>query len=36
MASVFTKIIAGEIPSLKIFEDEHVLAILDIQPIHLG
>jgi histidine triad (HIT) family protein len=36
MASVFSKIIAGEIPSYKVFENEHVLAFLDIQPIHLG
>lgn len=36
MASIFTKIIAGEIPSYKVFENEHVYAFLDIQPIHLG
>lgn len=36
MASIFSKIIAGEIPSYKVFENEHVLAFLDIQPIHLG
>lgn len=29
---VFCKIIAGEIPSTKVFENEHCLAILDINP----
>ncbi|EGD33629.1 MULTISPECIES: HIT family protein [unclassified Capnocytophaga] len=32
MASVFTKIINGEIPCYKIAEDEHCLAFLDINP----
>ena len=32
MASVFSKIIAGEIPCYKIYEDEKVLAFLDIHP----
>lgn len=32
MASVFTKIIQGEIPSYKIAEDENYLAFLDINP----
>lgn len=36
MASIFSKIIRGEIPSYKIYEDEHVYAFLDIRPIHLG
>lgn len=36
MASIFTKIIQGEIPSFKIYEDEHCFAFLDIRPIHLG
>ena len=36
MATIFTKIIRGEIPSYKIYEDEHVFAFLDIRPIHLG
>lgn len=36
MASIFTKIINGEIPSYKIFEDEHTYAFLDIMPIQLG
>ena len=30
--SIFTKIIHGEIPSHKIYEDEHVIAFLDIYP----
>lgn len=36
MATIFTKIIRGEIPSFKIFEDEHTYAFLDIRPIQLG
>lgn len=36
MASVFTKIINGEIPSYKIYEDEHTYAFLDINPINIG
>ncbi|MDC6388173.1 HIT family protein [Maribacter sp. PR1] len=32
MASIFTKIIKGEIPSYKIAEDENYLAFLDINP----
>jgi histidine triad (HIT) family protein len=30
--SIFTRIIQGEIPSHKIYEDEHVFAFLDINP----
>lgn len=30
--SVFTKIVRGEIPGHKVYEDEHVLAFLDIHP----
>lgn len=33
---VFCKIIAGEIPSYKVYEDENFLAFLDIKPINLG
>lgn len=33
---VFCKIITGEIPSYKIYEDERVLAFLDIKPVHPG
>ncbi len=36
MSTIFTKIIAGELPSYKIYEDEFVLAILDINPIQKG
>ena len=32
MASIFTKIIQGEIPSYKIAEDENYFAFLDINP----
>jgi histidine triad (HIT) family protein len=32
MASIFSKIIAGEIPSYKIYEDEKTYAFLDINP----
>ncbi|PID30857.1 HIT family protein [Candidatus Saccharibacteria bacterium] len=34
--SIFTKIIKGEIPCHKIYEDEHVLAFLDILPAQPG
>ncbi len=33
---IFCKIIAGEIPSTKVFESEKVLAILDINPVNPG
>jgi len=36
MASIFTKIIQGEIPSYKIHEDELTISILTIEPIQLG
>lgn len=36
MATVFAKIIAGEIPCYKVAEDEHHLAFLDINPNALG
>ncbi len=36
MASLFTKIIQGEIPSYKIAEDENYYAFLDIFPIAKG
>lgn len=32
MSSVFSKIIAGEIPSYKVYEDERTYAFLDINP----
>jgi histidine triad (HIT) family protein len=34
--SLFTKIINGEIPSHKIYEDEHTYAFLDIHPVSSG
>ena len=34
--SIFTKIIKGEIPSYKIYEDEKTLAFLDINPVAEG
>ena len=34
--SIFTKIIKGEIPSHKIYEDDQVYAFLDIHPISQG
>ena len=34
--SIFDKIIAGEIPCHKVYEDENSLAFLDIQPIAQG
>jgi len=36
MASIFTKIIQGEIPSYKIAEDENFYAFLDINPLAKG
>lgn len=32
MSSIFTKIVQGEIPCYKIYEDEKTLAFLDIHP----
>ena len=36
MSSIFSKIIAGEIPSYKVAEDERFLAFLDIFPLSKG
>jgi histidine triad (HIT) family protein len=36
MATIFTKIINGEIPSYKIAEDENYYAFLDINPLAKG
>jgi histidine triad (HIT) family protein len=36
MDCIFCKIVKGEIPCYKIYEDEKILAFLDIQPINLG
>lgn len=34
--SIFARIIDGELPSVKIWEDEDILAILDIEPVNIG
>jgi histidine triad (HIT) family protein len=34
--SIFTRIMAGELPSYKIYENEHVFAFLSIDPINPG
>ncbi len=36
MASIFTRIVQGEIPSHQVAEDEHYLAFLDINPLARG
>jgi histidine triad (HIT) family protein len=36
MASIFTRIITGEIPSYKVAEDENYYAFLDINPLAEG
>jgi len=36
MGSIFTKIIQGDIPSHKVYEDEMTLAFLDIHPAQPG
>lgn len=36
MASIFSRIIAGEIPSYKVAEDDKHYAFLDINPLALG
>lgn len=36
MDTIFTKIIRGEIPCYKVYEDEHSFAFLDIRPYALG
>jgi histidine triad (HIT) family protein len=36
MASIFSRIVAGEIPCYKIAENEHFFAFLDINPLTLG
>ncbi len=33
---VFCRIIAGELPSVKVYEDEYVVAFLDIRPANPG
>ena len=34
--SIFTQIINGQLPCHKVYEDEHVIAFLDIQPLTRG
>lgn len=34
--TIFSKIIRGEIPSHKVYEDDHVFAFLDINPLSHG
>ncbi|MBI4272647.1 HIT family protein [Candidatus Uhrbacteria bacterium] len=33
---IFCKIISGEMPSYKVYEDEHTCAFLDIHPVNKG
>ncbi len=33
---IFCKIVAGEIPAYKLYEDDHVLAFLDVGPLSRG
>jgi histidine triad (HIT) family protein len=34
--TIFTKILRGDIPCHKVYEDEHVFAFLDIRPLSYG
>jgi histidine triad (HIT) family protein len=36
MPSIFSKIVSGEIPSVKVHEDQHTLAFMDISPAARG
>jgi histidine triad (HIT) family protein len=36
MPSIFSRIVSGEIPALKIYEDEETLAFMDINPAGRG
>lgn len=36
METIFDKILAGELPCHRVYEDEAVLAFLDIHPVSLG
>ncbi len=33
---IFCKIVAGQIPSINVYENEHVLAFMDINPVSTG
>jgi histidine triad (HIT) family protein len=34
--TIFSKILSGELPCHRVYEDDHVLAFLDIQPLSRG
>ena len=36
MSTIFTRILSGEIPSAKLYEDELFYAFLDVRPIRMG
>ncbi len=36
MSCVFCAVVAGEIPSRRVHEDEHAVAFLDLAPLHRG
>jgi diadenosine tetraphosphate (Ap4A) HIT family hydrolase len=36
MASIFTRIIDGELPGRFVWSDDHAVAMLDIRPLHAG
>jgi len=36
MSSIFTRILSGEIPSAKLYEDDFFYAFLDVRPIRKG
>lgn len=36
MSTIFSKVISGELPGYKIYEDDYVCAILDLNPIQKG
>src|SRR6185436_18156497 len=36
MATIFDRILSGEIPCYRVYEDQHVLAFLDIGPLSAG
>jgi histidine triad (HIT) family protein len=36
MSSIFTRILAGEIPCQEVWQDEHHFAFLDIRPVQRG
>ncbi|MEN9934600.1 MAG: hypothetical protein RLZZ387_1179 [Chloroflexota bacterium] len=36
MPTIFSRIVAGEIPAIKLYEDDHTLAFMDISPASRG